>query len=459
MDISYISTRGGISPVSFSEAVMMGLADDGGLLVPNTIPDATAKLREWSKLTYPELAFEVMKPFVGASIPEADLKAIVERSYATFAAKEVVPVKRVGDVFITELFHGPTLAFKDIALQFLGNVFEYILAASHEKLNIIGATSGDTGSAAIHGVRGKKGIDIFIMFPEGRVSPLQERQMTTLPDENVHPIAIKGTFDDGQRVLKQLFNDIPFKREYHLGAVNSVNWARVLAQVVYYFWSAFRVMDETGAAKVQIEVPTGNFGDIFAGYIARRMGAPISRLILATNENDILSRFFNTGVYSRGEVYPTLSPSMDIQVASNFERYLYYRLDCNPAAVKKAMEEFASKGVITVEGADETFAAGRGDTAATLAEIKQTYDSYGYILDPHTAVGVSVARKFLQDGVPTVCLATACPAKFSAAIIQALGDDLAKHPTLEALKNLPTHKVLLDATKDAVKQYVIETLN
>jgi len=293
MSISYISTRGQIAPVTFSEAVMMGLADDGGLLVPSQIPDVSSQLPQWSKLHYPELAFEVMKPFVGDSIPAEDLRELIRKSYATFDTAQVVPIVQAGPVFIAELFHGPTLAFKDVALQFLGNVFEYLLSATHQKLNIIGATSGDTGSAAIHGVRGKKGIDIFIMFPEGRVSPLQERQMTTLPDANVHPIAIKGTFDDGQRVLKQLFNDIPFKREYHLGAVNSVNWARVLAQVTYYFWSAFRVQETTGAQQVQIAVPTGNFGDIFAGYIARRMGAPVSRLILATNENDILSRFFN----------------------------------------------------------------------------------------------------------------------------------------------------------------------
>lgn len=458
MSISYKSTRGGISPVSFSEAVMMGLADDGGLLVPSQIPEVSGKLSDWRTLPYTELAYQVMKPYVEGSIPDEDFHRLVEKSYATFAAKEIVPVKQVGEIFIAELFHGPTLAFKDVALQLLGNLFEYLLAKDGGKLNIIGATSGDTGSAAIHGVRGKQGIDIFIMFPEGRVSPLQERQMTTLPDANVHPIAIRGTFDDGQRVLKQLFNDMTFKWEYHLGAVNSVNWARVLAQVVYYFWGAFRAMDATGASSVQVSVPTGNFGDIFAGYIARRMGAPISRLILATNENDILSRFFNTGTYSRGDVHPTLSPSMDIQVASNFERYLFYRLNENPDAVRSLMEDFARTGSITVPGKDDTFAAGRGDTEATLAAIRKYHSAYGYILDPHTAVGVHVAEQFIQPGIPMVCLATASPAKFSEAIIRALGSDLARHPTLEALKSLPIHKALLDPTKEAVKQYVIDTL-
>ena len=290
---SYISTRGGVAPVNFAQAVMMGLADDGGLLIPSQIPSIEKDtLDSWRSLPYPELACEVMRPFVGDAT----------KSYATFQADDVIPVKKVGKVFICELFHGPTLAFKDVALQLLGNLFEYLLKRDGGKLNIIGATSGDTGSAAIHGVRGKQGIDIFIMFPDGRVSPLQERQMTTVPDANVHCIAVKGTFDDGQRVLKEVFNDLDFKRSYHLGAVNSVNWARVLAQVVYYFWASFKAQKETGAAAVQIAVPTGNFGDIFAGYVALRMGAPIRRLILATNENDILSRFFNTGVYSTSTI-------------------------------------------------------------------------------------------------------------------------------------------------------------
>lgn len=454
----YISTRGGVAPVDFQAAVMMGLADDGGLLIPAVIPDVKDKLACWRTLDYPSLAYEVMSLFIGDSVPEADLRALVNRSYATFAAKEVIPVKRFGDMFITELFHGPTLAFKDVALQFLGNMFEYILSKTGDTLNIIGATSGDTGSAAIHGVRGKAGIHIFIMYPDGRVSPLQERQMATVPDENVHCIAINGTFDDGQRVLKEIFNDMPFKRAMHLGAVNSVNWARVLAQVVYYFWSAFRAMDETGAKSVQIAVPTGNFGDIFAGYVAKKMGAPIQRLILATNENDILSRFFNTGEYSRGKVSPTLSPSMDIQVASNFERYLYYRLGCDAAKVKDVMAAFAKDGCIRLDGKDDEIVAGRGDTAATLATIQSFYAKYNYILDPHTAVGVSVASAFEQSGVPTICLSTAHPAKFSGAITQALGSDLAHHPTLEALKTLPLRNVKLNPDKPIIEEYVSKTL-
>lgn len=453
--MKYISTRGGIEAVNFTQAVMMGLADDGGLLIPEQIPSVSeAELSSWRKLSYPQLAVEVMKPFIGSTIPESDFRDLVKRSYSTFDASEVIPVKQVGDIFISELFHGPTLAFKDVALQLLGNLFEYLLKRDGGKLNILGATSGDTGSAAIHGVRGKKGIDIFIMFPDGRVSPLQERQMTTVPDKNVHCIAVKGTFDDGQRVLKDVFNDLDFKRKYHLGAVNSVNWARVLAQIVYYFWSAFRVQEQTKAKRVQVSVPTGNFGDIFAGYVALRMGAPIQRLILATNENDILSKFFNTGVYSRGQVCPTLSPSMDIQVASNFERYLYYRVGKDSKKVRDLMAEFAStKSLSLSDSGDPTFAAGRGDTESTLATIRKYHREYGYILDPHTAVGVAVAEKFLCD-IPTICLSTAHPAKFSDAITQALGADLAHHPALDALVSLPTRRVTLDPKPEIIKEYM-----
>lgn len=455
---SYISTRGGIAPISFKEAVMMGLADDGGLLLPAAIPDVRGRLAAWRSLRYQDLAVEVMKPFVGNDLTEGELRGLVERSYASFTAPDVVPVRAVGPAFIAELFHGPTLAFKDVALQFLGNLFEHCLKQTGETLNIIGATSGDTGSAAIYGVRGKAGIHIFIMHPKGRVSPLQERQMTCVLDANVHNIAIEGTFDDGQRVLKEVFNDLPFKRRHRLGAVNSVNWVRVLAQIVYYFWAAFRVQEKTGAAAVQVAVPTGNFGDIFAGYMAVRMGAPISRLILATNENDILSRFFNTGEYSLGTVHPTLSPSMDIQVASNFERYLYYRVGADAANVRALMEQFAAEKKLTVTGTDPLFAAGCGNTADTLAAIRKAHRESGYILDPHTAVGVAVAERFPSAGSPTVCLSTAHPAKFAAAIEQALGADLAHHPVLDALRDRPTRCVTLRPTREILEAFIEKTL-
>ena len=459
----YVSTRGGIQPVDFEAAVMMGLADDGGLLVPAMIPHYDAdELDQWRELTYPQLAFQVMKPFVGDAFTDQELKELIDKSYATFDTEEVVPIRPMGNsgLFVAELYHGPTLAFKDVALQFLGNLFEKILKRRGGRLNILGATSGDTGSAAIHGVRGKENIEIFIMYPEGRVSPLQERQMATVPDKNVHCIAIRGTFDDGQRVLKEIFNDHSFKESMHLGAVNSVNWARILAQVVYYFWGCFRVHDQLGERiPLQVCVPTGNFGDIFAGFVAKRMGAPIERLLLATNENDILSRFFRTGVYERGAVPPTLSPSMDIQVASNFERYLYYRLDECPEMVCDLMESFAEGCPIQLEGGDDDFAADRGDTQATLDTIQRFWKDYGILLDPHGAVGVAVAtRNPLLDAV-TLCLETAHPGKFPDAIHQALGDGVeARHPALDALKELPLRKTIADPTLEAIEEYMKTTL-
>jgi threonine synthase len=453
----YISTRGGIRPVDFSEAVMMGLAEDGGLLLPAELPDCRAQLDFWRKLSYPELAFEVMRPFIGNAMPEEDFRSLVQQSYATFRHKDIVPVIKLADqLYLAELFHGPTLAFKDIALQFLGNLFAYFLQRQGGCLNIIGATSGDTGSAAIHGVRGKPGIHIFILYPNGRVSPIQELQMASVPDENVHCLAIKGTFDDGQRILKEIFNDLTFKRQYSLGAVNSVNWARILAQIVYYFWAAFRVQEQSSwQGSVQVSVPTGNFGDIFAGYLALHMGVPIHRLILASNENDILSRFFNTGEYAVGEVSPTLSPSMDIQVASNFERYLYYRCNKDAAKVTELMKQFAAEQCISLPGSDPEFAAGSGNTASTLATIRKYHDLAGYILDPHSAVGVCVAEKYSLQGTPTVCLATAHPGKFPDAIAQALGDGtLARHPELSKLEGMPMRKTVIEANADTVKDFV-----
>ncbi len=319
--MKYISTRGKIEPVGFKDAVMMGLATDGGLLLPERIPFIEKSVIDsWKGLSYRDLAFEVISLFAD-DIPQDDLKKLVSRSYSTFDHTEITPTTRKDGVYILELFHGPTLAFKDVALQFLGNLFEYLLKERHQKMNIVGATSGDTGSAAIYGVRGKENIAIFILHPHGKTSPVQALQMTTVLDDNVHNIAVRGTFDDCQNMVKSLFSDLAFKEKYSLGAVNSINWARVLAQVVYYFYSYFRISEQTGR-EVIFSVPTGNFGDIFAGYVAKRMGLPINKLLLATNENNILTRFINNGDYSLGTVVPTVSPSMDIQVASNFERYL-----------------------------------------------------------------------------------------------------------------------------------------
>ncbi|MBN2163254.1 MAG: threonine synthase [Pontiellaceae bacterium] len=457
--MKYISTRGQMAPIGFQDAVMTGLAPDGGLLLPETLPDVSASLTDWAGLSYTDLAFEVISLFA-TDIPADELKALIDESYSTFEHPEVAPTVRVGNVHVLELFHGPTLAFKDVALQFLGNLFAYILERRGGELNILGATSGDTGSAAIHGVRGKPNINIFIMHPAGRTSPLQEKQMTSVLDDNVYNLAVDGTFDDCQRIMKTTFADVPFKTEHSLGSVNSVNWARVLAQTVYYFYSAFRVMKESGAASVQFSVPTGNFGDILAGYLAQRMGLPISKLILATNENDILSRFFNSGVYGMADVVPTISPSMDIQVASNFERYLYYKVDANAEKLSALMADFNESGALKIAlnengTVDDLFVAGRGDTECTMETIRRYHGNTGYVLDPHTAVGVYVAEQYLSETTPTICLSTAHPAKFTQAIVDAIGEEV-HHPTLDALASAETRCDSIANDVDAVKEYVVE---
>lgn len=458
--MQYVSTRGGIEPVGFSAAVMMGLATDGGLLLPETTPRIGPEmLRDWSRLGFRDLAVEVMTPFVGDAIPRADLIALVNRSYATFSHQEITPPVRIGRQWILELFHGPTAAFKDVALQFLGNLFEYLLARDGGRLNILGATSGDTGSAAIAGVRGKDRIRIFILYPAGRVSPIQERQMTTVLDANVHNIAIRGTFDDGQRIVKGLFNDLDFKQHYSLGAINSINWARILAQIVYYFYAWGRVSGGDPGFRVGFAVPTGNFGDVFAGYMAKRMGLPVDRLLIATNRNDILARFIAGGPYAAGEVHPTLSPAMDIQIASNFERYLYFLVGEDPAAVRTLFAEMARSGSMQVtteqrEVLTDDFDAAAVSDAETLDQIRETYRRDGYILDPHTAVGVRAARRHGD----LVCLATAHPAKFNDAVRRAIGIQAPPPPCLRGLMEKETRYTLLDADEEAVRGYIRDTL-
>ncbi|NCA69799.1 MAG: threonine synthase [Sphingobacteriia bacterium] len=458
--MQYVSTRGGIASVGFAEAVMMGLATDGGLLVPSELPHVTAKrLRAWPALSFQELALEILAPFVGEAIPTDDLRALIERSYATFTHPQVTPVVEVDGLRILELFHGPTAAFKDVALQLLGNLFEYLLARDGGEINICGATSGDTGSAAIHGVRGKAGISIFMLHPKGRVSPIQERQMTTVLDANVHNIALHGSFDDAQRIVKDLFNDLPFKTELSLGAVNSINWARILAQMVYYAFAWARVSGGDPERRLSFSVPTGNFGDVFAGYLARRLGVPIDRLIIATNRNDILARFVQTGVYEIGQVYQTLSPAMDIQIASNFERYLYYLHDGDAQVVCKLLETMRQTGRLQVDQRIHTrvrddFEAAAVSDAETLEQIRLTFARSDYILCPHTAVGVKAggARSDL------ICLATAHPAKFNESIQLAIGREAPLPRSLQGLLDLPTRCVELDADPECIKAHIRSTL-
>ena len=451
-NINYISTRGQTAPLGFSDAVMAGLARDGGLLIPEKILRPDDRFHQWPEMSYRELAYELVLRY--ADLNQVEIAKLVHDAYDKFRHPEVVCCVPAGPVHILELFHGPTLAFKDVALQFLGGLFSLLLEKSGGHMNILAATSGDTGSAAIAGVRGRERIQIFVMHPKGRVSPTQERQMTSVLDANVHNLAIEGSFDDCQRILKELFADLPFKDRHALGAVNSVNWARVLVQMVYFFHAAFRHCHATGARHVQFAVPTGNFGDILAGYYAAQMGAPIKRLILATNENDILARFFNSGEYSLGNVVPTLSPSMDIQVASNFERYLFERVGGDAAKLRGLMSDFARTGKLRVAGRDPLFVAGVGNTAATRATIKRYHEQHGYLLDPHTAVGVHVAEHYLDPEAPTICLATAHPAKFGAAILEATGADLAHHPLLDALADLPTRCTTLPAEAAAVRDFI-----
>ncbi len=453
----YVSTRGGCPPMAFSEAVLTGLAPDGGLLVPERFPDVAAKLPAWRRLTYTELAQELFRLYVD-DVPSGDLDAIVTAAFAAFDHPQVVPLVELGDLRVLELFHGPTLSFKDVALQVLGRLFDHVLKISGGRLNIMGATSGDTGSAAIHGVRGLANINVFMLYPNARVSPLQELQMTTVTDANVHCLAIDGSFDDCQSILKSIFGDPEFKARYSLGAVNSMNWARVLAQMSYYVHAAL-----ASDGPVTFSVPTGNFGNIFAGIAVRAMGVPIARFVLATNDNDILARFFRTGVYQRGQVHHTLSPSMDIQVASNFERFLYLRFNRDPERVRAFMAKFASDGAASLDDGrpvDSAITSVAVDTEQTLATMRDVYTRHGYVVDPHTAVGIAAARACPPPAgaAATICMAAAHPAKFPEAVGQALGDlsgvAAARHPALDRLDPADSRRTVLPANRDAVMDYV-----
>ena len=458
--MQYLSTRGNSPARSFTEAVMTGLAEDGGLLLPRAVPRIDRDTFEsWQTLSYGELAYEVMSRFID-DIPTADLKKLIKKSYDTFEHQEVVPHVHLDELHILELFHGPTLAFKDIALQFLGNLFDYLLARNDEYLNILGATSGDTGSAAIYGVKGKERIRIFILHPHQRISEVQEKQMTTVTDANVFNIAIKGTFDDAQAAVKTIFNEIEFKNRHHLGAINSINWARILAQVVYYIYSCLHVADHEKHHAVAFSVPTGNFGDIFAGFIAKRMlpEGCISKLVLATNANDILSRFVNQGDYSLSEVVATSSPSMDIQAASNFERYLYYLMDRDPDLVREAMLKFSVDGKLYLQDylahIKRDFVASAVSEEEVLDTIARYYKNHHYILDPHTAVGVKAAEEHRELGVPMVCLATAHPAKFGTTVEKSIDRHPDLPPSLAELEGRKSRCEVMDCSTQTLMAYI-----
>ncbi|WP_171131455.1 MULTISPECIES: threonine synthase [unclassified Ruegeria] len=428
--MKYISTRGQAPELTFEEAMLTGLARDGGLYLPAEIPvmlqDEIAAL---AGLPYEEIAFRVMWPYVSGSFGEDEFKEIIARAYQVFGHDARAPLKQLNENhFLLELFHGPTLAFKDFAMQLIGQLFQVALKRRGDRVTIVGATSGDTGSAAIEAFRGLDAVDVFILYPHGRVSEVQRRQMTTPADSNVHALAVDGDFDDCQAALKDMFNDFDFRDEVKLAGVNSINFARVLAQIVYYFSAAVSL----GAPhrKVSFTVPTGNFGDIFAGYLAKRMGLPIDRLVVATNQNDILHRCLSGEGYFKGDTIPSISPSMDIQVSSNFERALYYAYGEDGSAVAQLMDELKTGGFNVSQGAmqalRESFDSGRVSEDETLATIKHTLANSAELVCPHTAVGIKVAEEQRRADVPMITLATAHPAKFPAAVEEASG----VHPPL-----------------------------
>ena len=464
--MKYISTRGNTAPKAFSEVLLMGLAPDGGLMLPERYPHIdAATLQKWRGLSYAELAFEIISLFA-TDIPAEDLRDIVSRTYteATFGTQAITPVRTLSDgLKIQALSNGPTLAFKDMAMQFLGNAFEYVLNKEGKTLNILGATSGDTGSAAEYALRGKKGINVFMLSPEGKMSAFQRAQMYSLQDANIHNIAVEGMFDDCQDIVKAVQNDAAFKAQYRIGTVNSINWGRIVAQVVYYFAGYFNATQNNGET-VSFCVPSGNFGNVCAGHIAKQMGLPIGRLIVATNENDVLDEFFKTGRYrprNAAQTHVTSSPSMDISKASNFERFVFDLMERDAGEIETLWAEVgAGKGFDLHFALDKVrqqygFVSGKSTHADRLATIKQVYEQDGELIDPHTADGVKVARQVRENGEIIVCLETALAAKFEDTIREAVGSVAVPRPEkLAGLENLPQKVQSVPNSAQAVKDII-----
>ncbi len=471
--MKYLSTRGHAGRLGFSDILLEGLAPDGGLYLPETYPqiDDAALSRLRSVLAtqgYAPLAFEILSLYID-DIPAADLKRLCEKTYTqeVYGTKEITPVTPLGNtgLHLEALSNGPTLAFKDMAMQLLGNLFEYELARRGETLNIFGATSGDTGSAAEYAMRGKKGVKVFMLSPHNRMSPFQQAQMFSLMDENIFNIAVEGVFDDCQDMVKAVSNDLFFKKKYKIGTVNSINWARLLAQVVYYF-AGYLYATTSNAQKVSFTVPSGNFGNICAGHVARMMGLPIDKLIVATNENDVLDEFFRTGIYRvRGsaDTHETSSPSMDISKASNFERFVFDLLGRDGAALKDLFTtQIASKGMFDLSGdalfakaaGMYGFASGKSTHANRLQTIRRVFEQHGVMIDTHTADGVKVAREHVKSGVPMIVLETALPIKFAATIVEALGREPARPAKFEGIEALPKRVLVMKPDVDAVKALI-----
>ena len=471
--MKYISTRGQSPAITFSEILLGGLAPDGGLYLPESYPHfSDAELTAMRGMDYRQLAFAILSRLVD-DMPAADLKAIVDKTYvpevykhtrAGQDAADITPTLKLEDnLYLLSLSNGPTLAFKDMAMQLLGNLFEYVLAKKGQQTNILGATSGDTGSAAEYAMRGKKGIKVFMLSPHQKMSRFQTAQMFSLQDDNIFNIAVKGVFDDAQDVVKAVSNDHAFKAEYKIGAVNSINWARVAAQVVYYFKGYFAVT-KANSEQVSFAVPSGNFGNVCAGHIARMMGLPIKKLVVATNENDVLDEFFRTGVYRpRGSAntYHTSSPSMDISKASNFERFVFDLVGRDAAKVRELWGKVDNGGAFDLNAdgyfakvAEYGFVSGSSNHANRMKTIRETSDQYGVTIDTHTADGLKVAREYREPGVPMLVLETALPAKFEDAIVEALGHKPDRPVDLIGLEDLPQRFEVMDADVAAIKQFI-----
>ena len=470
--MNYLSTRGDKTPRKFCDILLEGLAPDGGLYLPEPYPQVSAAtLSAWRSLSYADLAFEVLSLYID-DIPEADLKAICQKTYTqeVFGTPEIVPVRQLeAGLYLQALSNGPTLAFKDMAMQLLGNLFEYELARRGEELNILGATSGDTGSAAEYAMRGKKGIRVFMTSPNGRMSPFQQAQMFSLMDENIHNIAVEGVFDDCQDIVKAVSNDLDFKRQYRIGTVNSINWARLMAQVVYYFAGYFQATT-SNTEKISFAVPSGNFGNVCAGHVARMMGLPIAQLVVATNENDVLDEFFRTGVYrvrASRDTHETSSPSMDISKASNFERFIFDLTGRDGAQTRTLFHDqlnatgsfdLSASSAFQSAATSYGFVSGKSTHADRLATIQSVYAQTGTMIDTHTADGVKVAREHLQPGIAMVVLETALPIKFAETIEEALGPLPPRPAGFEGIEALPKRVKLMAPDVTLIKRYIVESV-
>jgi threonine synthase len=460
MTILYHSTRGQAPELDLRGVTLAGLASDGGLYVPKAWPEFSLdEIAAMKSKPYADIAFQVLKPFTAGVVPDADLKSLLQKAYAPFANPAVAPLRQIDErLWMLELFHGPTLAFKDVAMQLLGHVFEYFLTQNSERMTVVGATSGDTGSAAMAALAGRKNIDVFILYPQKGPSDIQRKQMTCMEAPNVHALAIEGDFDACQTIVKTLFNDAALRAKYKLAAVNSINWLRILSQMVYYFVASSHFAPKP----VSFVVPTGNFGNIYASYAASRCGVPVSKLAVASNSNDILARFFASGHMKTEASRLTLSPSMDIQISSNFERLLFDLCQGDGAQVRSCMDALRTKGEFTVTPvqlgmARQVFTAARADDELTLKTIKDVYKASSYILDPHSAVGVAAAKQLARElPEPVICLATAHPAKFPDAIRRAIGLAPPLPPAVTALLQKPERITTLPADAKAVEKYISE---